>query len=73
MAKVSFEMLDVQHKEWFISVMLPHIWIALMQHNIMSQKKDLEITMKLESSPIGETSAGMMHIQLQLDNLALQL
>ena len=25
MAKVSFQMYDVQHKEWFISALLPHI------------------------------------------------
>ena len=25
MAKVRFQMLDVQHKEWFIVVLLPHI------------------------------------------------
>ena len=25
MAKVSFQMLDVKHKEWFIAALLPHI------------------------------------------------
>ena len=25
MAKVSFQMSDVQHKEWFIAALLPHI------------------------------------------------
>ena len=25
MAKFSFQMLDVQHKEWFITALLPHI------------------------------------------------
>ena len=36
MAKVSFQMLDVQHKEWFISTLLPHIRGPLMQQNIES-------------------------------------
>ena len=31
MAKVSFQMSDVQHKEWFIFVLLPHIQAPLMQ------------------------------------------
>ena len=31
------------------------------------------MSMKLESSPVGETGAGMMQIQLQLDNLTLRL
>ena len=60
MAKVSFQMLDVHHKEWFIATLLPHIWIPLMQQKIVSQTKALELAMKLESSPVRETGAGMM-------------
>ena len=30
MAKVSFHMSNVQHKEWFIYVLLPHIYVPLM-------------------------------------------
>ena len=37
MAKVSFQMLDVQHKEWFIFVLLPHIRGPLMQQKIELQ------------------------------------
>ena len=36
MEKVSFQMSDVQHKEWFIAALLPHIQIPLMQHKIVS-------------------------------------
>ena len=60
MAKVSFQMLDVQHKEWFIMVMLPHICSPLMQQKIILQRKDFEFAMNLEALPIGETSAGMV-------------
>ena len=60
MAKVIFRMSDVQHKEWFIAVLLPYIQIPLMQQQIVSQIEYLEIAMKLQSSPIGETGAGMM-------------
>ena len=60
MDKVSFQMSDVQQKKWFIAVLLPHIWILLMQQNILSQTEALEITMKLECSPIGEIGARMM-------------
>ena len=31
MAKVSFQMSNVQHKEWFISALFPHIRTLLMQ------------------------------------------
>ena len=37
MAKVSFQMSDVQHKEWFIVALLPHIQGPLMQQKIESQ------------------------------------
>ena len=54
MAKVSFQMSDLQHKEWFISVLLPHIQGPLMQQNIESQTEALELAMKLEAFPIGD-------------------
>ena len=44
-----------------------------MQHKVTSQAEALEITMKLEASPIAETSARMQQIQSQLANLILQL
>ena len=43
MTKVSFQMSDVQHKEWFISTLLPHIQTPLMQHKIVSQIQDENI------------------------------
>jgi hypothetical protein len=33
-----------------------------MQQKVTSQEKDLEIVMKLEASPIAETSVGMQQI-----------
>ena len=54
MAKVSFQMSDIQHKEWFIAVMLPHISVLLMQQNIVSQTEALDISMKLEASTVGD-------------------
>ena len=72
MAKVSFQMSVVQHKEWFIVVLLSHIRAPLTQQNIVSQEEALEIAMKLESSPIGDGGTGMMQIQSQLDNMTVQ-
>ena len=73
MARVSFKMSDVQHKDWFITVLVSHIWQPLMQQKIMTKSEALEIVMKLEASHIGETTVGMNHIQEQLANLTLQL
>ena len=62
MAKVIFQIFDVQHKDWFITSLLPCNHVPLMQHKIVSQIEALEIAMKLEASPIKETRAGMAQI-----------
>ena len=62
MAKVSFQMSDVQHKEWFIDALLPHIRTSFMQQKLVLQTKALEIEMNLESYPVGDTGSGMMQI-----------
>jgi len=62
MGQVSFPISYAQNKEWFIPAILPHIRISLTQHKVTSQEKALEISMKLEASPIGETCMGMGQI-----------
>ena len=49
MGKVNFGMSDVQHKERFIVVPVPHIRMSLMQKNMVTQSETLDITMKLEA------------------------
>ena len=63
MAKVSFQISDVQHKEWFIVALLPHIQTPLMQKKLVSQTEALEIAMNLETSLVGDTNSGMIQIQ----------
>ena len=62
MAKVIFQMLDMQHKEWFITALLPHIRGPLMQQKIAMQTEALELAMKLEASPIGDSATWMIPI-----------
>ena len=62
MARFSFKMSDVKHKEWFIAALVPHIRQPLMQQKITTQDESLEMAMKLEASPIGQNSVGMNHI-----------
>ena len=62
MAKVSFQMSNVQHKESFIVALIPHIHVSLMQQKRTSHSEALDLAMKLEASLVGETSAGMMQI-----------
>jgi hypothetical protein len=44
-----------------------------MQQKIASQSEALEIIMKLESTPMGESSSGMSQILSQLTSLSLQV
>ena len=49
MANISFRMSDVQHKEWFVVALVPHIHMFPMQQKIAYQEEALEIIMKLDS------------------------
>ena len=71
--QVSFEFELEQHKEWFIAALLPHIRLPLMQQKIQTQDDALEMVMKLEASPLAETSTGMTNPQNKLANLTLQM
>lgn len=57
--QVSFEIVLQQRKEWFIAMLLPHIIFLLSQQKIETQAEALELSMKLEVSPIGDTNARM--------------
>jgi hypothetical protein len=71
--QLTFQIPYEQNKEWFIVALLPHIRVPLMQQKIASQEEYLEITMKLESSPMGESSSCMSQILSQLTGLSLQV
>jgi hypothetical protein len=70
---LTFQIPDEKNKEWFISSLLSQIKVPLMKQNISSQDEALEITMKLESTPMGESSSGMSQILSQLTSLSLQV
>ena len=70
--QVSFTIGTVQHKEWFIAALLPHIRMPLMQQKVADQQEALEIAMKLETTPV-EDNLGIAQIQAQLVEMALEL
>ena len=72
-ANVSCQISEVQHKDFFIVTLSPHIHVPLMQYNIVSQIKALEIGMKLEVSLVGESGARTTQIQSQLANMSPQI
>ena len=59
-AQGEFSHVYAQNKEWFIVALLPHTWVPLIQENIVSQYEVLELSTKLEASPVGETSTWMV-------------
>ena len=54
MGRLTFHILDQQHKEWFIARLVPHIHRPLIQQKVASHPEALEIAMKLESSLMGD-------------------
>ena len=63
MGQVNFAFPVQQHQEWFITALLPHIRLPLMQQKVTWQSEALEITMRLEVSPMSESTLGMDHVQ----------
>ena len=73
LGQVNFAFPAQQHQEWFIVVLLPRIWLPLMQQKVTSQSEALEIVMRLEASPMTKTTLGMDQIQQKLVNFTLEL
>jgi hypothetical protein len=72
MGRLTFQIPDQQHQEWFISRLLPHIRRSLIQQKVASQPEALDIAMKLEASPVGD-DGGMVQVNTQLATLIIQL
>ena len=73
LGQVNFEFLAHQHQEWFITALLPHIRLPLMQQKVTSQSEALAIVMRLEASPMSDSTLGMDQLQKKLVNINLEL
>jgi len=54
---------DTQHRDWYIASLLPHLRLPLSQQKIGTQAEVVEITMRLEASPVQGTNIGVQQIQ----------
>ena len=63
LGQVNFAFPMQQHQEGFISTLFPSIQLPLMQQKVTSQSEALEITMRLEASPISKSTLGMDQLQ----------
>jgi hypothetical protein len=60
----------VQHKEWFIVGLLPHIIVLLTQQKMMTQAEVIEIAMHLETT-IGEVETSTSAVATSQSNDAV--
>ena len=72
MGRLTFQIPDQQHQEWFIAGLLPHVRRPLIQQKVVLQLEALDIAMKLEASSTGD-SGGTMQVQMHLDSLKIKL
>jgi hypothetical protein len=70
--RMTFQILDQHHQEWFIAGLMSHIHRPLIQHKVSSQPEALEIAMKLKSSLV-RYNGGMVEVHKYLDSLMIQL
>jgi hypothetical protein len=54
-------------------MLLPYIQLPLMQQKVTSQGEALEIEMRLEASPLSDSTMGMDQLQTHLVNITLEL
>ena len=73
MDRLTFQIYDEKHKEWFIARFIPHIHCPLKQQNITFQSYTQWISMKLEASTIEQIGTRMDQVQSQLVVLTIQL
>ncbi len=62
-----------QHCAWFVASLTPHLRMALLQQNLSTQAKALEIAMRLHETPIQDLGLGVQQINAQLKILCLEM
>jgi len=62
MDRLTFQIPSQQHKEWFIAAMLPHIRLLMVQQKVATPTEALEVAVRMEASPVGESSARMTQV-----------
>ena len=65
-------LIDGQHHEWFVSLPLPHLRVALSYQKFGTQAKALDIAMRLHETPIQDATLGFQKIHMELQNLCLE-
>lgn len=62
-----FQYDDKKHMEWFIAMLLPHLWVPLGQQTIETQDKAPEVAIKLEARWRDDSQLDVRKIRGQLE------
>ena len=69
--EANMNLMDGQHRVWFVASLTPHLRMALSQQNLSTQTEALEMAMRLHETPIQDLGLGEQQIHTQLQNLSL--
>lgn len=71
--EANMKLTDGQHREWFVTLLLPHLRVAIPQQKIRTHAKALKIMMRLHETPMKDANLGVQQIHTQLQNLCLEM
>jgi len=66
------QIMDDQHRDWYIASLFPHLILSLSQQKISTQAKALDFAMRLATSTIQDIHMGVQQIQSQLASLHME-
>jgi len=71
--EANMNLMDGQHHEWFVALLMPHLRSVLSQQKITTQEDTLEIAMRLHETPTQDPKLGVQQIHVQLKTLYLDM
>lgn len=57
--EANMNLMDVQHHEWFVASLMPHLRSALSQKKLTTQAEALEIVMRLHETSMQDPNLGV--------------
>lgn len=60
--QANIRIMNNQHRHGYIALLLPHLRFPLTQNKIGTQVEAMEISMRLEASPMHDTNVELQHI-----------
>lgn len=69
----NMSIMDSQNRDCYMTSLLPHLIFPLSQQKIVTQEEAVEITMRLEASPVQDKNVGVQQIQPHLESMHMEL